>query len=254
MSVVSEIERIKTNIANAYTEIENKGVVTTGVKNSDNLATTISAIQTGGTGGGSTIEKGVIVNACDDEGYITDVTVVGITSLPANYFAAKDTNYRNGINYRLKNVNLPNNLRVLGSYAFYYCSTLELNSLPESITSLGTYTFYGNSKITLKRIPSGVKILGNYVFNLCGGLTELTIEGDLTTINNYALSNCANLSKIVMPNLTSVPELKHTNAFNNMPISKNTGYIYVPDSLVEEMKIATNWSTYATRIKGVSAL
>lgn len=46
MSIASEIERIKTNIANAYTACDMKGAILPEVLNSDNLATSISSIGT----------------------------------------------------------------------------------------------------------------------------------------------------------------------------------------------------------------
>ena len=51
LSITSEIERIKTNIANAYTELENKGATIPTEKNSNNLASTITTV----TGGGGSI-------------------------------------------------------------------------------------------------------------------------------------------------------------------------------------------------------
>lgn len=48
MSITSEIERIKTNIANAYTELENKGATITGERNSDNLSAVVVKVPTGG--------------------------------------------------------------------------------------------------------------------------------------------------------------------------------------------------------------
>ena len=38
------------------------------------------------------------------------------------------------------------------------------------------------------------------------------------------------------------------------PIANGNGYIYVPDADVETYKTATNWSTYANQIKGLSEL
>ena len=42
--------------------------------------------------------------------------------------------------------------------------------------------------------------------------------------------------------------------FYNTAIENGTGYIYVPDSLVDSYKTATNWSTYASQIKPISEL
>ena len=59
MSITSEIERIKTNIANAYTELENKGATIPTEKNSNNLASTITTV-TGGGGSGDVSINGKI--------------------------------------------------------------------------------------------------------------------------------------------------------------------------------------------------
>jgi hypothetical protein len=48
MSVASEINRIKSNIADAYTEAEAKGATMPVTENSDNLADTIASISGGG--------------------------------------------------------------------------------------------------------------------------------------------------------------------------------------------------------------
>lgn len=52
MAIADEIQRIKTNIANAYTELENKGATIPSDKNSNNLASTITTITGSGSGGG----------------------------------------------------------------------------------------------------------------------------------------------------------------------------------------------------------
>jgi hypothetical protein len=44
MSVQSEINRIKTNISNAYASLENKGVALPSEHTSDNLASTIDSL------------------------------------------------------------------------------------------------------------------------------------------------------------------------------------------------------------------
>ena len=46
-------------------------------------------------------------------------------------------------------------------------------------------------------------------------------------------------------NHTSVPTLENTNAFTGIPSDCK---IKVPESLLEEWKAATNWSTYANKI------
>ena len=44
------------------------------------------------------------------------------------------------------------------------------------------------------------------------------------------------------------------NTFVGSGIASGTGYIYVPDDLVDQYKVATNWATYASQIKGLSEI
>ena len=84
MSISSEIQRINTNIANAYTVAENKGATLPQVQNSANLAETISSIQTGGGTPVSVEEKDV--NFYDYDGTrlysYTLAEVQALTELP----------------------------------------------------------------------------------------------------------------------------------------------------------------------------
>ena len=61
MTVASEITRIKTNIENAYNSASEKGATLPDVQNSDNLATCISSI-TGGGSGGSSSKYGISID------------------------------------------------------------------------------------------------------------------------------------------------------------------------------------------------
>ena len=70
MSIASEIERIKANIANAYTICQDKGATLPAILNSANLADCISSI----TGGSINI----------DSGYVTDGLLMHLSGLVAN--------------------------------------------------------------------------------------------------------------------------------------------------------------------------
>lgn len=73
------------------------------------------------------------------------------------------------------------------------------------------------------------------------------------TTNNNMFSGCRVLVTIIInnPNLFKITSIY---VFNNTSIADGTGYIYVPDDMVETYKSATNWSTYADQIKGMSEL
>ena len=181
-------------------------------------------------GGGSTVTKGIVINKFSEDGYATDVSVVGMTSIPDYYFATYSSAYTNFLNKYLKNVQLPNNLTRIGNFAFELCRNLALTELPSGITSIGIR-----------------------VFQDCISLIEMFCLGNITSIENYAFYKCTNLSIFALPNIIMVPTLG-SDVFTNTPIANGTGYIYVPDDLVESFKSATNWSIYADQIKAISEM
>ena len=271
-----KINIMNTNIANAYTAIEEKGVITTNAKNSDNLASTISAIQTGGTGS-SAIEKGIIVHECNTSGYATKVETVGMTSIPGYYFGNNNSTYNNALNRSLQEVilnpevtsiqanaftytrvlmkiNLPDGITSIGTEGFKQCINLALDKLPNSLKGMGQNCFANCSKLAIKEIPEGVTELLNSTFALCTSLTEITIKGNITKLNYGVFNGCSSLVKLVIPNITAVPTLLSTDAFTSTPLMSKTGAIYVPDNLVDSMKSASNWSYFGDIIKPLSEL
>ena len=176
---------------------------------------------------------------------------LALTSLPNSITSIDDYAFDSCGNLAL--TSLPSNLLKIGQRAFGYCSNLALTSLPDTLTTLSYYAFQSCSKLNIKSIPAGVTEIPSYCFRNCSSLTEITMHGNVITIEQ-AFPNCSNLAKIVMPNVTSVPTLSTASAFSNTPIASGTGYIYVPDSLVDSFKSATNWSTYADQIKPLSEL
>ena len=78
--------------------------------------------------------------------------------------------------------------------------------------------------------------------------------------------SCYSLLKLVITKTDSVCTLTNTNAFEKCyhflgttnsqynPTGAKDGRIYVPDSLVDSYKSATNWSAYADIIVPLSTL
>lgn len=155
---------------------------------------------------------------------------------------------------KLRVTKLPENLTSVGESAFYYCLDMAVTKLPKSLTYIYQNAFNSCGKLAIKEIPEGITKLENNIFRGCSGLTELTIKGNVTVFGQYSLYGCSNLQKLIIPNITKVPSLQSLNAFTNTPIRNGTGYIYVPDNLIEEIKVATNWNGLASQIKSISEL
>ena len=112
----------------------------------------------------------------------------------------------------------------IGNSAFQSCSALTTVDFPVA-TSIGSSAFYSCSKLTTVDFPVATSI-GSSAFRTCSKLKSLLLRGN----------NVCTLNK---------------NVFVSTPISSGTGYIYVPSSLIEQYKVATNWSTYAAQFRAL---
>lgn len=151
----------------------------------------------------------------------------------------------------LDDVNLHDNID-LSSGVFYYCISLSNIRLPEGITRIPENTFSFCKTLSNIEIPSGVMSIGGSAFSSCESLTRIRIPSNVTTIGNYAFLKCKSLRSVIIENTNEVITLSSTNVFDSTPIELGTGFIFVPDELVESYKTATNWTVYADQIKGIS--
>lgn len=157
----------------------------------------------------------------------------------------------------------------IGNYAFGNCSKLTTVVFPV-VTSIGGSAFAECYSLTTVNFPAATSI-GSYAFNICYKLTTINFP-IATSIGEAAFQNCTSLTTTNFPAVTSIGEnafigcaslitlilrsetmatLGSDTAFNKTPIASGTGYIYVPATLVNTYKAATNWTTYANQIRAI---
>lgn len=138
---------------------------------------------------------------------------------------------------------------------FFNCTSLT--TIPQlGFSKVATATSMFNRCTSLTTVPqldfsSATNTIA--MFKDCTSLTTLDFS-NIKTIGSQFAQNASSLSTLIIRNSTTLATLGGTNAFLNNPIASGTGYIYVPDDLVDSYKQATNWSTYAAQIKGLSEL
>lgn len=117
-------------------------------------------------------------------------------------------------------------LNYVGDMCFENCLIPSAN-LP-NVTGIG-YSSFRNCK-SLVRVDVGVKqrkTLRHDTFNGCSALETCILRAD---------------AFLPMDNIS---------AFVGTPIGSGTGYIYVPSTLVDQYKAATNWTVYADQIRAI---
>lgn len=103
------------------------------------------------------------------------------------------------------------NLKRIGSKAFYACPSLVSVSFP-SITTINPWTFYGCKSLTSISFPRATTI-GNNAFHGCVSLSTVTFPS-VITINSYAFEFCQSLSSVSCPNVTTIGEAAFLACFS----------------------------------------
>lgn len=106
---------------------------------------------------------------------------------------------------RLKTINLPNEIDIIGNYAFLRCKALTKIDLPKNLTSLGSSidltaakTFQGTG-LTEITIPANVKMIPTSTFEGCESLSKVTLNLKLEKVSWAAFKGCTSLTEINLP-------------------------------------------------------
>lgn len=133
----------------------------------------------------------------------------------------------------------------IGSYACSQCASLKrLNTI--DVNSIGT-SIFSDSGIT-QAVFNSVSTINSSMLKSSKNLISVKITSNIYSIKGYAFYDCNTLKTVDLSHCTAVPKLENVNAFSNTP---NDLEILVPAALADEWKQATNWTTLASKIKGV---
>ena len=155
-------------------------------------------------------------------------------------------------------------IKIIGDYAFYFCSKLTSVSLPVA-TNIGSSAFDSCSSLTSISFPVAAGIeysafascealasvslpaatsIGSYAFSHCYALTSVSFPL-ATSIESYAFGDCIKLTTMYIgTESNTVCTLSSTDA-----IPSSVTDIYVPVDLLDSYKTATNWSSFADKIQ-----
>ena len=209
-----------------------------------------------GGGAGHSVEDAIITRSITGTYSNDRITTVGVCAfLGCQALAAID---------------LPNVTQVKRN-AFESCRSLQTINLPK-VTEFDRDVFV-NSGIQQADFPL-VTTIGDRCFNMAKNLTSANLPlvtslpidsfrlstiqtadfSAVTNINRTAFTDCTSLETLIIrtPSVCVISDI--SVALRGSKIASGTGYIYVPDNLVDSYKAATNWVALANQIKPISAL
>lgn len=119
-------------------------------------------------------------------------------------------------------------------------------------TGLTTSQIFSTYPTYIENMHSGTKSIDSTGLDIYAQDGNSTITITVDKLRDFAFANYSCLRSLVIDN-EKVVQLDGTHTFQNTPIEKGTGFIYVPASLVTAYKNSTNWKKYANQIKSGSA-
>lgn len=167
-------------------------------------------------------------------------------------------------------IDLPNVTQIKRN-AFETCKSLQTINLPK-VTKFERDVFV-DSAIQQADFPL-VTTIGDRCFSMAKSLISANLPlitalpadafrsssirtadfSAVTNINRTAFTDCTSLETLIIrtPSVCVISDI--SVALRGSKIASGTGFIYVPDNLVDSYKAATNWVTLAEQIKPISAL
>lgn len=131
----------------------------------------------------------------------------------------------------------------IGKEAFYGCHSLSQISLP-ACSYIGSSAFVRN-RFSSINLPV-CEYIGDSAFYSCNFLSQVNLPA-CSYIGDGAFYTCRSLNRITI-GYSSICSLYGSTVFDRTKITSSIGSIYVPASLVNSYKKATNWSYFSSRI------
>ncbi len=147
----------------------------------------------------------------------------------------------------LKRLHLSNKLKSLPNRIVNGCSNLSDVNIPDGITSIGSYAFSGTLIETLS-IPKNVTSIGQYAFNDCKKLKTVYLNSHCWDMY-YTFNYCTALEKVVLPCAT--PPTIAYDPFSGVTKSQVT--LVVPDFAFDTYRANSYWYNFTNTVKGDEA-
>ena len=113
----------------------------------------------------------------------------------------------------LRDIKLPESVRVIGQRAFEECGNMLLRKLPDNLATVKTHAFAGCGKMPLTSLPETLTLIENWAFARCGSMRLTSLPSALTLIDSGVFSECYGVAPEKLPeNLCYIGEWAFFNA------------------------------------------
>lgn len=118
---------------------------------------------------------------------------------PLDYLNDIPTNYARGLSIVGREIDVPGNIRTIGTNAFIACMQIENIILPNNITDVFAGAFMGCKKLKHINWPNKCDVIPSECFRMCAELPKIEIPEGVTQILDAAFAGCKALKEVHLP-------------------------------------------------------
>lgn len=125
----------------------------------------------------------------------------------------------------VKQVVLPDTVKIIGSYAFSSCNKLKKVNFPEGLTSIKQHAFQYTSLVSAQ-VPETVTQVGASAFYGCTKLKEASVPASVENCGTYVFGYCKNLERVIYKT-TDIPDgtFSYCRSLESMELPKGLKHI-----------------------------
>ena len=153
---------------------------------------------------------------------------------------AHDTDFPNGCSY-IKSVTISDNIKSIGSNAFYMCRAMEKADISHTVETIGSSAFKGCSALYNIELKEGLKTISSQAFYFCIALRNIVIPKTVTSIGSSILATSRNTMRVTV--LSDCSDGLSNNAFSKVGAYVEGGTVYNVVSEAVKTKMVENGIT-----------
>ena len=142
---------------------------------------------------------------------------------------------------------IESNVSEVKANVFYGCEALVSAVFPEA-TMVFDAAFRECTSLVTVDLPKALHLRGSS-FRGCINLKKIDLP-NLVQVFASVFQGCSTLETVIL-RADKLCTISNTNVFAGTPIEGGTGFIFVPDNLLDQYRTATNWSTLANQIRAI---
>ena len=123
--------------------------------------------------------------------FVTTVLIEDGISVIGEYAFYNDTS--------VQVISVPNSVNTIGQYAFYNCNSIKEINIPNGVTAIRSHTFFGCASLENIVTPNSVTLIEDYAFYGCVEAKNLTISNNCKSIGDNAFYNCKSVTALEIP-------------------------------------------------------